>query len=83
MSESVWQDISTRPTDGTPFLAWQVVVADEYDDNDRIIAKNTRTEQAVVAAEMWGGIVQIPWNGGIPVNVSYTHWMPLPDRPNP
>lgn len=73
-----WRDISTCPKDGSHFLARQVVIADEYDEDDRIIRKGVREEFTVVAYWVFGGVVQFPWNGGMPSNVTYILWRPLP-----
>lgn len=83
MSESVWRTIDSAPEDGTHFLAWCVCVADELDEDDRIIAKDVIEEYAVVAYG-WrpgAGFVTFPWRGSVPVNVKYTHWQPLPEPP--
>jgi len=76
-----WRDISTCPKDGSHFLARQVVVADEYDDDNRLIRKAVREEFTVVAYWAFGGVVQYPWNGGIPSNVTYILWQSLPAAP--
>lgn len=76
-----WRPIETAPRDGAHFLARQVVVADEYDEDNRLTRKDVREVYIVVAYWVFGGIAQFPWNGGIPSNVTYTHWMPLPPPP--
>ena len=77
-----WQPIETAPNDGSRFLAWCVQTADEYDEEDFLVAENVREEFAVVAYFVFGGIVQFPWNGGVPVNLRFTHWQPLPEGPS-
>jgi hypothetical protein len=37
------------PRDGTHFLAWGVLIMDEYDEDDRLVAKGKREECAYIA----------------------------------
>lgn len=75
-----WLPIETAPDDGSRFLAWQVMIADEYDE-DVLIRRGVREEEVVVAYCLWGSVVAFPFTGGIPRNVFYTHWQPRPKPP--
>lgn len=75
-----WQPIETAPRDGTNFLAACVCIYDEYDEDDRIVKRNTR-ERYVRVAQFGFGFHTIPWNGGIVKNETFTHWAPIPDLP--
>lgn len=80
-----WRPIETAPKDGTPFLATVVDTVDEYDEDDRLIAKGKREVGVWVAQqiEFLGAPVVIPWTGSIVQNRKFTHWMPLPKPPVP
>jgi hypothetical protein len=78
---SEWQPIETAPKDGSHFLAWVKMTADELDENDCIIAKDVIEYYAVVAYYVFGGFVEFPWRGTFVQNAKITHWMPLPDSP--
>ena len=80
---SKWRPIETAPKTGDHFLAYCIDTVDEHDEDDRLIAKGKKERSIVVAYQIeWlGGIVQYPWNGGVPTNRRYTHWMPLPAPP--
>ncbi len=79
-----WQPIETAPVNGPDFVAWVIDKVDEYDENDRLIARGRPVGRAVIAqcvsfAGERGEVVQVPWtfvNGR-----EYTHWMPLPTPP--
>lgn len=77
----VWKPIETCPKDGTNFMAACVLIADEYDDNDRITRRGVRERYARVAQYAFGAVHSIPWNGGTPTNETFTHWAPIPDLP--
>src|SRR5579862_5841010 len=76
-----WRPIDSAPRDGSHFLAWATVVADEFDEDDRLIRKGKITRYAVVAYWAFGGFVEMPWRGSRPMNLTFSHWMPLPDGP--
>ncbi len=78
---SEWQPIETAPKDGTHFLAWARQVADEMDENDNVLRKNVVEHYQVIMYWALFGFITFPWTGGIPVNVTYSHWMPLPSPP--
>lgn len=81
--ENGWLPIQSAPKDGSHFLAWCIDTVTEYDEDNRVIAKDVREEYACVAYQIeWlGGIVQFPWTGSIVRNREYTHWQPLPKAP--
>jgi hypothetical protein len=54
------------------------MVADELDEDDRVIHKGLVEYYAVVAYWFLGCIVEFPYRGSIYENVKYTHWQPLP-----
>jgi hypothetical protein len=78
-----WRAIGTAPTDGSHFLAWCVDTVDEYDEDDRIVAKGQREAYAVVAyhIDFLGGFVRFPWSGSVVRNREYLYWRPLPEPP--
>lgn len=75
-----WQPMGTAPRDGTNFLVACVLIADEYDEDDRIIRRSVR-ERYVRVAQYGFGFHTIPWNGGIVTNETFTNWAPMPDLP--
>jgi hypothetical protein len=79
---SEWQPIETAPRDGTHFLAWCELTADEYDE-DELIARGVVEQYAVVASFLFGGFVEFPYRGTFVQNLKFTHWMPLPNPPKP
>lgn len=86
-AEPGWRTIESHPKDGTHFLARQKIVAVEEDEDGNVIKRGVVEYFTVVAYSLSKlgfaseSIVQFPWNGGIPSNVTYTHWMPLPEPP--
>jgi len=75
-----WLPIESAPRD-RHFLAWAVLVLDEFDEDDNIIAKDKIEQYAVVAYYAFETIVEYPWRGAIPSNLTFTHWQPLPRPP--
>mgnify|MGYP003543546260 CR=1 FL=1 len=73
-----WRTMDSAPKDGSRFLAETLMVADEYDEYDRLLKKGVRTRGIVVAYYLFGGFVSYPFNGAVPRNVYYTAWQPLP-----
>lgn len=76
-----WKPIATAPKDGTNFLATCILVADEYDDDNRIIRKAVRERYVRVAQVAFGTVITIPYSGGIVTNETFTHWAPIPALP--
>lgn len=76
-----WRPIATCPKDSTCFLVACVLVADEYDDDNRIVRRGVRERYVRVAQFGFGCVHVVPWNGGIVTNETITHWAPLPDMP--
>lgn len=76
----IWQPIRTCPKDGSRFLAYATCVADEFDE-EGMIRKGAVERYSVVAYWLFGAVVSFPFSGGIPLNVQYTDWMPLPLPP--
>lgn len=81
-----WQPIETAPKDGSLFVAWGVTIMDEYDEDDRLIAKGKRHEAPIIA--YWfsisgfpgGEFVESPYTRKV-MNRKLTHWLPLPAVP--
>lgn len=76
-----WRPIASAPRNGTRFLAWCKLTADEIDEDDRVIKKNQVERYAVVAYFVFGSFVEFPWRGAFVQNLEFTHWMPLPAGP--
>ncbi len=76
-----WQPIETAPKDGTFFLARYRLVSDEEDEHGRVIKRNVVEHFTVVAYYVFNGFVEFPWRGSFVRNMTFTHWMPLPDAP--
>lgn len=76
-----WKPIETAPQDGTNFLIACVLIADEYDEHDRIIRRAVRERYVRVGQVAFGYVNVIPFNGGIVKNETFTHWAPIPDLP--
>lgn len=85
----MWQPIETAPKDGTRFVAWQVTIMDEYDDevSETVpIKRGVRDESPCIA--YWfsiqglpgGEYVEFPYRGHVR-NRTFTHWHPLPAPP--
>ena len=72
-----WQDFHFAPKD-KPILAWEVVIADEEDEDGNIIACNQRYERAIIVEwwPMFGVFVQQPGRT-CPINGRWTHWAPI------
>lgn len=81
--EGLWRPISEAPTDGTHFLAHYIDLVDEYDEEDRLIARAVPTASIGVAYHVdWlGGILDYPYQGRIVQGRRYTDWQPLPAPP--
>lgn len=81
-----WKPIETAPLDGSHFLAWCVDTVDEYDEDNRLIARGVKEAYAVVAyyftLGFGGEFVQFPWTGSFVQNRRFTHWQPLPAPPD-
>lgn len=80
IKSDMWRTIDSAPMDGTHFLAWQLVDAEEFDEDGDSVGRS-KDEDAVVAYALFGTIVTYPFNGSICTNVWFTHWMPLPGGP--
>lgn len=78
---STWRPIETHPKDGSHFLARYKLVADEEDEDGRVIKRGVVEYFTVVAYFVFGGIVEFPWRGGFVQNLTWTQWMPLPAPP--
>lgn len=63
-------------------MAWARLVCDETGEDDRVLVKDKVQHYAVVAYYALGRIVEYPWRGGVPSNVTFTHWRELPLGPN-
>jgi hypothetical protein len=72
----------TAPRDGSHFLAWEEVIADERDEDGRVIKRDLRECRAVVAYFCFGTFVTYPFTGGIVTNRRFTAWQLLPDGPD-
>lgn len=72
-----WQDFHFAPKD-RPILAWEVVIADEEDEDGNIIARGQRYERAIIVEwwEMFGVFVMQPGRT-CPINGRWTHWAPI------
>jgi hypothetical protein len=78
-----WRPFETAPNDGTQFLVHYIDFVDEYDEDDRLIARNVPTPSIGVAQQdPVFGLMDVPWRGCIYSNRQYTHWMPLPSPPS-
>jgi len=76
-----WQPINTAPKDGSRFLAWCELKADELDLVGNVIHKDRISRYAVVAYFNFGTFVEFPWRGSIPQNLKFLNWRLLPDGP--
>lgn len=76
-----WRTMESAPKDGTHFLAWCRVVADEFDEDGYLSKKGVVEEFQVVAYYCFGHFVQFPFGGGIPKNLDFVKWQPLPSPP--
>lgn len=75
-----WRTIASAPRDGSHFLAWCELTAEEFDEDDCKI-KDVTERYAVVAYFIFGSFVESPWRGSFPQNLKFTHWQPLPEGP--
>lgn len=80
-----WQPIETHPKDGQRFVATYLIWMDEYDEDDRLIAKNKPSRfECIAAFDPLFGLCEYPLDRSISMNKKqYTHWMPLPPSPTP
>ena len=79
---SVWSTIDTAPTDGSHFLAIEVVgPMNEYDEDGLILKRDVYEKNCVVAYCCFGDFITYPYTGSIVRNRRFTHWMPLPTFP--
>lgn len=76
-----WKPIETAPQDGTNFLIACILIADEYDDQGRIVRRGVRERYVRVGQVAFGTVNVIPFNGGRCTNETFTHWAPIPDLP--
>jgi hypothetical protein len=79
-----WKPIATAPKDGTHFLAWGVLIAEETDDDRPGWSKPVREENAHIAYWVFDDFAEFPFRTGTygkPQNLTFTHWMPLPAGP--
>lgn len=81
---SEWLPIETSPVNGPNFIAWVVDTMDEYDEDDRLVARGKKVGSAVIAQRVSftggpGEVVEVPWK--FVKGREYTHWMPLPPEP--
>ena len=79
---SGWKPMETAPRDGSHFLVHYVDLVDEYDEDDRLIARSVLKPGIGVAHQSdVFGLMDIPWQGRIVQGRRYTHWHPLPAPP--
>jgi len=83
LRQAGWQDIGTAPTNGEHFLAYCIDLVDEYDEDDRLLARQVPTPTTVIAYSLFGStdFVQYPWTGSMPRGRRYVCWQPLPQPP--
>lgn len=79
--ENRWEKIDTAPRDGSRFLAWVVVTADEEGEDGHVIKRGVIEKYAVIGYFAFGSFVEFPWRGSFVQNMKWTHWMPLPCGP--
>jgi hypothetical protein len=78
----MWQPFDTHPKDGRDFLAASVTTMDEFDEDDRLIAKGKKVREIYVVYYVPGfdGVMEKTYRG-IVRNRAWTHWHPLPALP--
>lgn len=75
-----WKTFDSSPRDGSHFLARVVDLVDEYDEDDRLIARAVPTPSVVIAYQTdIFGLMEYPYRGAIYQNRSWTHWHPIPE----
>ena len=75
--------METAPRDGSHFLAWVEVIADELDEDGRVIKRGVIDRYQVIAYYVLGGFVEFPWRGTFVTNMRWKCWRPLPEDPEP
>lgn len=75
-----WKTFDSAPRDGSHFLARVVDFVDEYDEDDRLIARNVPMPSVVIAYQTdIFGLMEYPYRGAVVQGRRWTHWHPIPD----